>query len=160
MTAFNMQSYLGPFPFRFLSAALPPRKKRTSGGVTPLVTNLTNPEEEWMCAFCEYNLFYGDEKAFKKALAQRKTILKRRRRAMERAAAAAAGRKKGVASTANGVTGTGVERDEEGEDDYEDEMAEEEQVAIGGIASGRQQRKEHIEQDRDRDKGDGGTHLG
>ena len=66
---------------------------------------------------------------------------------MERAAAAAAGRNKGVASTANGVTGTGVERDEEGEDDYEDEMAEEEQVAIGGIASGRQQRKEHIEQD-------------
>ena len=58
-----------------------------------MVTNLTNPEEEWMCAFCEYNLFYGDEKAFKRALAQRKTILKRRRRAMERAAAAAAGRK-------------------------------------------------------------------
>ena len=48
-----------------------------------------------------------------------------------------------------------VERREES-----DEMAEEEQVAIGGIASGRQQRKEHIEQDRDRDKGDGGTHLG
>ena len=90
-----------------------------------MVTNLTNPEEEWMCAFCEYNLFYGDEKAFKKALAQRKTILKRRRRAMERAAASAAGRKKGVASTANGVTGTGVERDDEGEtnDASEDTVA-------------------------------------
>lgn len=80
---------------RFLSAQLPPRKHKS--GVIPSAS-LTNPEEEWICPSCEYNLFYGDELGYRRALRQRKKILARRRRALERAAATAAGRKKGVAS--------------------------------------------------------------
>ncbi|KAF8655041.1 hypothetical protein AX16_003277 [Volvariella volvacea WC 439] len=52
---------------------------------------LTNPADEWICAFCEYDLFYGDEVGYRRAIRNRKKILKRRRRARERAAAAASG---------------------------------------------------------------------
>ncbi|KAH7105975.1 hypothetical protein BKA62DRAFT_346896 [Auriculariales sp. MPI-PUGE-AT-0066] len=107
--AVNQANSLGPFPLRFLSAEVPlKRRKKTdsaSGGslrsrsVTPppaAVTTGTNPADEWICPFCEYNLFYGDDGAFRRAVKSRKKILQRRRRARERAAAAA----NGVAPTA------------------------------------------------------------
>lgn len=88
---------LNALPLRFLSAQLPPREHKS--GVVPSAS-LANPEEEWICPFCEYNIFYGDERSYRRAVRQRKKILSRRRRALERAAATASGRTKGVASPA------------------------------------------------------------
>ena len=83
-----------PLPVRFLAAEVPPRmskgSEKASLANTPLV-QLTQPGEEWICAFCEYDLFYSDELAYRRAVRNRKKILRRRRRAAERAAAAASG---------------------------------------------------------------------
>lgn len=88
---------LWPLAMKFLSAELPPRRRKgVSGGgpngshVLPL-PQLVFPQEEWICMFCEYKLFYGDEAKFRLAVRNRKKILRRRRRARERAAAAASG---------------------------------------------------------------------
>lgn len=82
---------LSPPPLRFLSAQVPPKRRKT--GVAPLsdVIPLTAPIDEWICANCEYSLFYGDEAGFRRSVKNRKKILSRRRRARERAAAAASG---------------------------------------------------------------------
>ena len=42
---------------------------------------LINPADEWVCPFCEYELFYGDEAEYRRAIRNRKKILRRRRRA-------------------------------------------------------------------------------
>ncbi|KAF7309423.1 Glycosyltransferase family 2 protein [Mycena indigotica] len=88
---------LWPLPLRFLSADLP-RGRNKANNVPLEGESLTNPGDEWICAFCEYQLFYGDETAFRHAVKSRKKILRRRRRAQERAAAAASG-----TSTAKGA---------------------------------------------------------
>lgn len=89
----NPQSSLNPPPLQFLSARLPPRRKRYGDGdTTPTPSTLTNPTDEWICPFCEYKLFYGDEVEYQWAIRNRKKVLKRRRRAQERAAAAASGK--------------------------------------------------------------------
>ncbi|KAF8880180.1 hypothetical protein BD779DRAFT_1549831 [Infundibulicybe gibba] len=85
----NPQNYLGPMPLRFPEP------------------QLTNPAEEWICAFCEYDLFYGDEQEYRRAIRNRKKILQRRRRARERAAAAASGN-----STARGPDRSGSVNEE------------------------------------------------
>lgn len=85
----NVQNLVSPLPVRFLSADVPPRRKKKTS-VTP-VTALSNPAEEWICPFCEYDLFYGDLNAYERAIGNRKKVLRRRRRARERAAAAASG---------------------------------------------------------------------
>lgn len=83
-------------PLLFLSSEIPPRRrdrgKKSSVpmGSSPLI-QLTQPSEEWICAFCEYDLFYGNDAAYRRAVRNRKKILRRRRRARERAAAAASG---------------------------------------------------------------------
>lgn len=82
---------LGPLPLRFLSAEIPPRRRKKAQQAPQPTTQLTNPADEWICAFCEYALFYGDEQEYRRAVRNRKKILRRRRRARERAAAAAAG---------------------------------------------------------------------
>ncbi|GLB43287.1 hypothetical protein LshimejAT787_1301880 [Lyophyllum shimeji] len=93
----NNSNLLSPLPLRFLSADIPPRRRgsgggKKSGGSVQAVGSLTNPSEEWICAFCEYALFYGDEEgSYRRAVRNRKKILRRRRRARERAAAAASG---------------------------------------------------------------------
>ncbi|TFK88422.1 hypothetical protein K466DRAFT_520836 [Polyporus arcularius HHB13444] len=87
----NAQNLLTPLPLRFLSAEIPPRRrKKSEPAVTPIPT-LTNPADEWICPFCEYELFYGDDTSYHRAVRNRKKILRRRRRARERAAAAASG---------------------------------------------------------------------
>ena len=78
-----------PLPVRFLSAEIPPRRRKKTATV-PLI-QLKHPGEEWICAFCEYDLFYGEDAGYRRSVRSRKKILKRRRRARERAAAAAAG---------------------------------------------------------------------
>ncbi|PIL25180.1 hypothetical protein GSI_13069 [Ganoderma sinense ZZ0214-1] len=88
----NAQNLLTPLPLRFLSAEIPPRRrKKSEASVTPVATTLTNPADEWICPFCEYQLFYGDDQSYNRAVRNRKKILRRRRRARERAAAAASG---------------------------------------------------------------------
>jgi len=89
----NTNNNIWPPPVRFLSAQIPPRRKSKKSGsakAPPLVQS-TNPADEWICAFCEYDLFYGDDASYRRAVRSRKKILKRRRRARERAAAAASG---------------------------------------------------------------------
>lgn len=89
--AVNAQNLLSPLPLRFLSSEIPPRRRKKSGRTVPPVSTLTNPADEWICAFCEYSLFYGDDQSYHRAVRNRKKILRRRRRARERAAAAASG---------------------------------------------------------------------
>ncbi|KAF7317663.1 hypothetical protein MKEN_00853900 [Mycena kentingensis (nom. inval.)] len=95
---------LWPLPLRFLSAELPAGKGRGKNANAPPPAapaageSLTNPGDEWICAFCEYQLFYGDDQAFRHAVKNRKKILRRRKRARDRAAAAASG-----TSTAKGA---------------------------------------------------------
>jgi hypothetical protein len=83
--ALNAQNYLGPPPFRFLSAEIPTRRRKKSQANNP-TAQLTNPADEWICPFCEYELFYGNDADYRRAVRNRKKILRRRRRA-ERAAA-------------------------------------------------------------------------
>jgi hypothetical protein len=89
-TNVNAQNYLGPMPTRFLSAEIPPRRRKKNSSAQP-TAQLTSPADEWICAFCEHSLFYGDEQEYRRAVRNRKKILRRRRRARERAAAAASG---------------------------------------------------------------------
>ncbi|KAI9067972.1 hypothetical protein FKP32DRAFT_1600863 [Trametes sanguinea] len=74
----NAQNMLSPLPVRFLSAEIPPRRGKKGGAApaaaaaaaTPAPVStlpLTNPAEEWICPFCEYQLFYGDEQSFHRA---------------------------------------------------------------------------------------------
>lgn len=80
-----------PLPVRFLSAEIPAKGPRGNRKVVAPLVQITQPAEEWICAFCEYDLFYGDDAAYRKAVRNRKKVLRRRRRAAERAAAAASG---------------------------------------------------------------------
>ena len=91
----QQQNWVSPLPVRFLTAEIPRRRKQKGGEPEPQPATqapLTNPADEWICAFCEYDLFYGDELRYRRAVRNRKKILRRRRRAKERAAAAASGR--------------------------------------------------------------------
>lgn len=88
----NAANFLTPPPLRFLTAEIPPKRRKKGGHTpTPLPNTLTQPLDEWICANCEYSLFYGDDGSFRRAVKNRKKILSRRRRARERAAAAASG---------------------------------------------------------------------
>ena len=88
----QQQSWASSLPVQFLSAEIPRRRKHKGGVPAAPPATLTNPADEWICAFCEYDLFYGDEVRYRRAVRNRKKILRRRRRARERAAAAASGR--------------------------------------------------------------------
>jgi len=91
-TSLAAANLLSPPPLRFLSAQIPPKRRKM--GDVPLsdsMSTLAAPLDEWICANCEYNLFYGDEASFRRSIKNRKKILSRRRRARERAAAAASG---------------------------------------------------------------------
>lgn len=109
----NSGDTLYPLPIKFLSADISPRRRKPNSPVQPPPTiQLTNPSEEWICVFCEYELFYGEEQEYRRAIRHRKKVLRRRRRAQERAAAAASG---------NSTLKKGSSRDEE---EYEDEDPE------------------------------------
>ncbi|TCD71798.1 hypothetical protein EIP91_003141 [Steccherinum ochraceum] len=102
----NTQNLISPLPMRFLAADVPPRRRSKSDrNITPIST-LSNPSEEWICPFCEYDLFFGDESALSKATRSRKKILRRRRRARERAAAAASGTGSATAKNASANANT------------------------------------------------------
>jgi hypothetical protein len=142
--AINAQNLLGPLPIRFLSAELPSRR-RNAGAASSVssFSNLVRPEEEWICAFCEYDLFYGGERGYHQAIRNRKKVLSRRRRALERAAAAASGRKKNANPAKS-------EKEDAADSEFEDRVGFE---AHGSSAA---LKPECVladsEQDRDRDK--------
>ena len=144
----NAQNLLGPHAVRFLSAEVRPRRKKTAGSgsaITPL-SNLVPPEEEWICAFCEYKLFYGDERGYQEAIRNRRKVLSRRRRALERAAAAASGRnKKTSVTTEKGELVDDDDEEENGGEDFED-------TGPSSALKPRNSRTK-VEQERDRDKG-------
>ena len=72
---------------QFLSTKIPPRKDR----VQPTTqVPLTNPADEWIYLFREFCSDDLDKASFRKAVRNRKEILRRRRRTRVRAAAAAA----------------------------------------------------------------------
>ena len=121
----NSQNYLSPPPLQFLSARLPPRRKRygDATNTAPPPATLANPADEWICPFCEYKLFYGDEVEYQRAIRNRKKILKRRRRAQERAAAAASGKSASTSATAPERNDTAYD-DGNGEAEYEGPQAE------------------------------------
>ncbi|PCH44444.1 hypothetical protein WOLCODRAFT_165152 [Wolfiporia cocos MD-104 SS10] len=116
------QSLLSPLPLRFLSADVPPRQRAETERAAGAGPVLTNPADEWICPFCEYALFYGDDLGYQRAVRNRKKILRRRRRARERAAAAASG-------TALRTAAKDVPAAEEG-------RAEEGAPAADGVAAG------------------------
>ncbi|KAF8524167.1 hypothetical protein JB92DRAFT_3253786 [Gautieria morchelliformis] len=105
-------SLVSPAPVRFLAAEIAPRRGKKTTGAAAAATATGPAEEEWICALCEYNLFYGADAAFRRAVRSRKKILVRRRRARERAAAAARGQKTGAARAEPG--GGDVDGDAEG----------------------------------------------
>ncbi|KAF8074627.1 hypothetical protein FPV67DRAFT_1777459 [Lyophyllum atratum] len=118
---------VGPLALRFLSAEIPPRRRKKSGP-GPAQGTLTNPGEEWICAFCEYALFYGEEEGgYRRGVRNRKKILRRRRRARERAAAAASGN-----STLRGPERGGGGQEEYEEGGYEPSVHGEEVVGTAG----------------------------
>ncbi|KAG8946654.1 hypothetical protein FRC04_011548 [Tulasnella sp. 424] len=125
----NLKSLISPHPVQFLSAEPRRRTKKSSKGsdgnkenARPTVTSSlppVQPADEWICSFCEFNLFYGDDAALRRAVRARKSLLRRRRRARERAAAAASGQGKLLSASAR-----------KGEEsDGEEELPEEEQEA-------------------------------
>ena len=123
----NSQNYLSPPPIQFLSARLPPRKRygesNTASPPLPPAT-LANPTDEWICPFCEYKLFYGDDAEYQRGIRNRKKILKRRRRAQERAAAAASGKSASTTAAAAPERNDAVYDDRNGEAEYEGPYAE------------------------------------
>jgi len=118
-TGAHQQNLISPLALRFLSAQLPPKLRGPAPGVGSIagagaISQLTTPGDEWICAFCEYDLFYGDEARFHRAVRNRKKILKRRRRAREKAAATASGTK---AVGRAGTTSSQGEEEAGGDDD-------------------------------------------
>lgn len=81
---------------------------------------MVNPADEWICPRCEYSLFYGDGSEYRRAIRDRKQILRRRRRAQERAAGGLGGTK----NPAKPIS------DEEGNDD-DDESAIRSAAGVG-----------------------------
>jgi hypothetical protein len=135
--------FLGPAPIRFLTADLGRRggaagtvlsrngSKRMSGTAS-LDEGVLMPDE-WICAFCEYDLFYGAEARYRHGIRARKKILRRRRRARERAARAASG--VGPAAPAGSTMDDGETEDEaeyEADSPYETAQSSGVRVAGGG----------------------------
>ncbi|KAF7983736.1 hypothetical protein HWV62_19699 [Athelia sp. TMB] len=121
--AANALNYLGPPPFRFLSAEIPPsRKSRKNGkGTATPTAQLTNPTDEWICSLCEYKLFYGGDAEYRRAIRGRKKILRRRRRAERRAANVTAK-----------MPAAGQDQDQDAYDDYETGFSGSAEYAGGG----------------------------
>ncbi|KZT43104.1 hypothetical protein SISSUDRAFT_739523 [Sistotremastrum suecicum HHB10207 ss-3] len=139
--AANAQNLLWPLPISFLSADVAPRRNKKAGTAVsnPPSAQLTSPHEEWICAFCEYDLFYGQETNFRKAVRSRKKILGRRRRAREKAAATASGVKKNKTP----VAAPAVDGEDEGEGDEGEVYVRDgdEEASEGGVGGGRRERE-------------------
>ncbi|KNZ51978.1 hypothetical protein VP01_3742g1 [Puccinia sorghi] len=67
-----------------------PLKAHCQLGPSPIARFFVEPDE-WICSFCEYELWFGDPLGLVRVIKNRKDVLRRRRRAKERAARAASG---------------------------------------------------------------------
>ncbi|GAA6023601.1 hypothetical protein JCM11491_006050 [Sporobolomyces phaffii] len=65
--------------------------------------------DEWLCLFCEYQLFYGEEPALYRAMRKRKGVLKVRHKAKDRAMKATQGRPGSPPETSKGTVGSNKE---------------------------------------------------
>ena len=78
--------------------------------------------DEWLCLFCEYELFYGEESALLRAVRKRKGVLKVRQKAKDRAMKATQGKSHSVpvsmpeGSSQVEAGGDGQEEEEEDEE--------------------------------------------
>lgn len=106
-------AFLGPPPVRLLTADRRSRQHSNSNppfSVPDPAAGMAIIPDEWMCAFCEYDVFFGGESAYRRSVRARKKILRRRRRARERAARAASGAGGGARradGAGNGATAVG-----------------------------------------------------
>lgn len=129
-----------PVALRFLSAQLPPRRRKgmNGGGQNGIsMHQLVVPQEEWICSFCEYNLFYSDEAEYRRAVRNRKKILRRRRRARERAAAAASGVNAVMKNAASQAEKTSVDDEEYDGPGYESVPSNSINVRMDGVGKPR-----------------------
>jgi len=111
------QNLISPLPVRFLCADLPLYDKN-GRGVPQSKASHNNTAEEWICSFCEYDLFYGWDASFRDAIKSRKKVLRRRRRAQEKAARATSGL---ASRSAVAPSGYGEEDETEEEAEYDDD---------------------------------------
>ncbi|KAG8903909.1 hypothetical protein FRB99_002566 [Tulasnella sp. 403] len=159
----NRQNLVSPHPVRFLAAEPNPRPRSKSNGQVKVSSSLppVQPEDEWICSFCEYSLFYGDEISWKRAIRNRKALLNRRRRARERAAAAASGQGRALPKKVGGGNESGDEEEEIPEEEEEAKFVDpaevEARVAASVNANKAGQGKPVV---RDKDKTDGLTGAG
>ncbi|KIY65802.1 hypothetical protein CYLTODRAFT_51884 [Cylindrobasidium torrendii FP15055 ss-10] len=103
-------------PVRFLTADIPPKRRSKIKPQPQVGTN------EWICAYCEYELFYGGDEEYRRALRRRKKVLKRRQRAREKAARGVAGKGLDKKENEEGAEDDGSE-DEEETDAFTDSTA-------------------------------------
>lgn len=66
-----------PPPTRFLNAR--------PGGKQPKENEIAANSDEYVCCFCEYDLFYGSEALMEKTIRRRKKVLERRSKASAKA---------------------------------------------------------------------------
>ncbi len=116
LPARSAQNLISPLPVRFLCADLP-RYEKNDRVVPQSRGPRGNTAEEWICSFCEYDLFYGWDASFRDAVKSRKKVLRRRRRARERAARAASGLTRSAVEQAEDETDEEAEYDEDDEAD-------------------------------------------
>ncbi|WWC71501.1 uncharacterized protein I206_105459 [Kwoniella pini CBS 10737] len=135
-------SLFNPPPIMFL-ATRPKRRVTNSNGEEVMMNMDIRPnEDDFICCFCEYDLYYSTE-------AQRKKAIRRRRKEIKR--------KELIKSKAKNVA--------EGEDEYDDEEDDDAFAGDDGdchgddghgrCTCGRRVKKQKPDKDRDRDKDDG-----
>jgi len=73
--------------------------------------------DEWLCLFCEYQLFYGEEPALYRAVRKRKGVLKVRQKAKDRAMKATQGRTNANSTTAPPEVSSAAPRSDAEEED-------------------------------------------
>jgi hypothetical protein len=102
-----------PPPTRFLNAK-PGRKdagaevRRREPAARP---GADQTDEEYVCCFCEYDLFFGSDQAMYKAVRRRKKVLERRQKAQEKAKGVMAGKGLGRKSKSGGDGGDSEDDD-------------------------------------------------
>lgn len=103
-----------PPPTRFLNAK-PGRKDVGAEGrrrETAARPGADPTDEEYVCCFCEYDLFFGSDQAMDKAVRRRKKVLERRQKAQEKAKGVMAGKGLRTKSKSGGGDGGDSEDDE------------------------------------------------
>ena len=123
-----------PLALMFLSADVgtkrSPSSVRIPAQTHPLSGPFQSPSDEWICPFCEYDLFFSeDDVSFRRAVLNRKKVLGRRKRARERVNRVAAG------GSTNELGKVEEEGDEGEGEDYEEGEENEDEVRDTGVGA-------------------------